>query len=147
MNMARRCLICGSTICAPWCDANLPPEYNSLKEIIEKRYGTSVGSGRHRLTFASNRVVIKLPRNISGAAANEREFNVYKANHGVAKCVCDDARLARCRLVRIMGLPVIIMEKLNISHKWQNAPEWAGSFDTMQVGRDKRGTWKAYDYA
>lgn len=53
--------------------------------------------------------------------------------------------MAKCKLIYIGGIPVIIMEKIddNEDHK---LPKWAWKYDGGQVGLDKKGNFKAYDY-
>lgn len=115
-------------------------QYDQLKEFLQAKYGEPIGSGRHRLTFASKRVVIKMPWNTEAIAANNSEYRIYKIDLSCRE------RLARCRKIELFGVPVIVMEKLNINIDWREKPSWSMNYDCGQVGKDRKGNLKAYDY-
>lgn len=69
--------------------------------------------------------------------ANEDEYQ--NQNH-------PENKHAKCKLIHMKqsGIPILIMEKVNISVK--DKPDWAWCYDCGQVGTDKKGRFKAYDY-
>lgn len=127
-----------TSLCTKDCIHRQPETFAELRMRLCKKYGEPVGSGRHRITFASKRVVIKIPKSNAAISANHSEYGRFKLNKGEP--------LARCRLVTILGLPVIIMEKLDLSTHWNSLPSWSMSYDCGQVGLDRKGNFKAYDY-
>ena len=127
--------------CSPTCEYRRPEQYMELYERLRRKYGEPIGEGRHRTTFASNCVVIKIPRNNSALIATQSEYRRYKR-----KDPSESDRLARCRMVTMNDLPVIIMEKLDTSTDYRDKPDWSWQYDTGQVGKDRKGNFKAYDY-
>lgn len=105
-----------------------------------------IGYGRHRATYDNGKTVIKIPRHYNGAADNEYEARLFK-QYGTT----EDGRgvkLARCKLLKDGCL---VMEKLEqdyykIRHN-PSYPNWSAYIDCGQVGVDKKGVFKAYDYA
>jgi hypothetical protein len=55
---------------------------------------------------------------------------------------------ARNRMIVLpkSGIPIIVMEKLNIDIHFEELPDWAWDYDSGQVGKDRRGRFKAFDY-
>lgn len=129
--------------CSDTCEYRQHDSYDALMARLRSKYGEPVGEGRHRITFASKRVVIKMPKNIGALFANQSEYRSFKQSGG--NCG-GDARLARCRMVWMFNVPVIIMEKLDLNIDYRDKPNWAWNFDCGQIGKDRKGNLKAYDY-
>ena len=124
-----------------------------------------LGEGRHRRGYGNDHIVIKLPITADGMAANEREYKLYKKqvdhvqkskdkeylkNMGLTPADPEDediTKYAKCRLKYVDNIPILIMEKLDTSIKWKNLlPRWTMYVDSSQVGYDKKGKIKAYDF-
>jgi hypothetical protein len=112
-----------------------------LKTYLKHKYGESIGEGRHRIAFAGKHCIIKMPVHFSTIRANHSEYNRFKNPRSD-----ENGRLARCRLVNLFDIPVIVMEKVEPVRNCLEMPEWAWQFDCGQVGKDSRGNIKAYDY-
>lgn len=108
-------------------------------ETAEVKYGPHLPSelGRRHI-FVSKRNVIKFPRDIRGMIDNFSEAYLYSLK--------TDPNLARCRIGHINRLPVLVMEKINIDPTHPDIPKWADNTDRRQVGLNRKGQWKAYDY-
>jgi len=115
---------------------------------LNRKYGHPA-CGRHRCTFSSKAVVIKVPLNQGGVAANSREYQLWKEQ--VAQGYSDprEIRYSRSRIIYVHDLPLLVMQKLDIARSYEQGPmpDWAGWVDCGQVGKDKRGNWRAYDFA
>lgn len=98
--------------------------------------------GRHRCTFISiNRnIVIKIPKNSTGIAVNLDEYK--SQNH-------PENKHAKSKLIYMeqTGIPILIMEKLDVVTNYANRPRWGWEYDGDQIGIDRKGRWKAYDYS
>lgn len=120
-----------------WQDVFLPKCAEFLMKFGFNEYPEC---GRHRCTFINkNRnVVIKVPSCELGMASNEDEYNSR-----------NDIQHANCKLLFLnkTRIPIIIMEKLNIDHPYKDLPDWANTYDCCQVGSNKSGKFKAYDYS
>lgn len=125
--------------CHEHCEYRQPDSYDALMAHLRSKYGEPIGEGRHRITFASKRVVVKMPKNIGAITASQCEYSMFKNSNG-------DERLARCRMIWLFNVPVIIMEKLDIDIDYRSKPDWAWNYDSGQVGKDRKGNIKAYDY-
>lgn len=119
-----------------WDECFIPKCTEFLKQI---GFVNPSECGRHRCVFISNNreVVIKIPNCSMGIMANEDEYQ--NQNH-------PENKHAKCKLIHMKqsGIPILIMEKVNISVK--DKPDWAWCYDCGQVGTDKKGRFKAYDY-
>jgi len=115
-------------------------QYNIVFDYLKSRYGVPIGEGRHRITFESKYCVVKLPHNMEGCHSNLHEAFCYNNN------ISERDRLAKCKIVNFYCFPLLIMQKLNLDFSWTEHPSWASYYDCHQVGRSRRGDWKAYDY-
>lgn len=98
--------------------------------------------GTNRLTFFSDKNVIKIPINEVGFLANEYEHNMYMENP-------DSYPLAKNKLIFIRDIPVILMEKVKLiipSKKEYKSDPWIFSIDCEQVGINRKNKIVAYDY-
>lgn len=127
--------------CHALCPERRHDSYDALMNALREKYGEPIGEGRHRITFESKHVVIKMPKNMGGVFAGPTEYHRYKR-----KDPSERDRLARCRMVTMFDVPVIIMEKLRTDIDYRTKPPWAFEYDCGQIGLDKHGHYKAYDY-
>lgn len=123
------------------CFHRQPDTYNMLMLRLRAKYGSPIGEGRHRITFAGDRIVLKMPKNLAAIDASQTEFARYKR-----KDPSESRYLAHCRLLWMYGVPVIAMEKLDTDIDYRTKPEWSWAYDSGQVGLDRKGNFKAYDY-
>lgn len=129
-----------------------PFKYQSLNEFAHPaetieflgRTLKLINWGRHRNTYDDGKFVVKVPRNESGRHDNYREADLFKFYREQGHP--DGQRLARCRVLKNGYL---VMEKLEtrIGCDWDKLPKWANYIDCGQVGLDRKGVYKAYDYA
>lgn len=111
-----------------------------------------LGEGRHRKVYAlpSGRNVIKIPIGRRGEVANLWEAIVWRNRHEQAtwpwmlQNEIRGIKLARCRLVP--GTYNLVMEKL-LTCKSRPSDPWVMDVDCYQVGKDRQGRFKAYDFA
>lgn len=103
--------------------------------ILTEKYGQPE-CGRNRATFISKHCVIKFPLNDNGIADNDWEGSV------------SGPELAKGRWIEIDGFVCVIQEKLTMleDFSYKNLPDWVGSVDGGQVGYDKKGRLKAFDF-
>lgn len=113
-----------------------------VKEKLTKKYGRANATGRNRLVFYSKNFVIKVPKNEDGLNDNTTEARSYQLSKKYK-----NPELAPARLIHLYDLPVIVMSKLNTDVPIKDLPDWASFYDTFQVGLDRKGRFKAYDYA
>jgi len=126
------------------------------------RYGFPVGFGRNRITWESNRVVIKVPRNDYGIHDNHQEAVVSKSYFKRAKALrfmpttdlSVEPQYAKARIFQYMSIPIVIMQRVHpMSYTRLDTiyggfiPDWIYSVDCMQVGETSKGAIVAYDYA
>ncbi len=105
---------------------------------LKDKYGSSM-DGKNRYVCISRSIVLKVPKNVYGVIDNLHEARLFKTEN--------DTHLARCKIKLINGLPVLIMQKLTlVSNETHTFPDWAQCVESKQVGLDKYGRWKAYDY-
>lgn len=118
-------------------------ELNSLAfDAMEKlalKYGNPE-CGRNRATFLSHHFVIKFPLNKKGIADNIFEGTRYSRKKYYAKG----------RIININGFKCVIQERLKmpklserVASEW---PSWVSKIDCGQVGFDRKGNLKAYDF-
>lgn len=113
---------------------------------------TFLGSGRGRSTYVytrrgrDSRIVVKLPLGEFGERCNKYEAECWK--HGHSHLQRD--KLARCRLVWVQSVPVIVMTRVDPVRTplddTRPVPNWAYVVDCQQVGTTPRGRLVAYDY-
>jgi hypothetical protein len=108
------------------------------KTVFEGKYGLEIGEGIYRIVYGNEHIVIKVPKNIIGYYNNITEYRAFRQN---------PINRAICRLKYINDIPILIMEKLDLISGRFQMPNWARTIDNAQVGKDKKGRFKAYDYA
>lgn len=104
---------------------------------LTKKYGEPK-IGTTRACFMSKRYVLKFPINDRGEFCNDWEGSV-SADY-----------LARGRWLEIDGFICVMQERLVEADwdgkKYSDFPDWVGSVDCGQVGYDRKGVLKAYDF-
>lgn len=128
----------------PFIKSSREVDYFKLLSYFTDRYGPKIGAGRHRVGFARGNVVVKVPKNDQGMIDNIREYNMYQRSLKDPKGYHP---MARNKLLYVDDVPILYIEKLDVSDRLENYPPWAEEIDSLQVGRDKKGKWKAFDYA
>lgn len=113
-----------------------------ILEYFEKRY-QFLGTGTRRAVFLTpnERWVVKVPLSGMGMLGNRTEARRYAA--------LPDDIYAKARLHNIMplGIPVLFMEYLEpVMEGFSELPDWTWGIEMWQVGYDKYGNLKAYDY-
>lgn len=109
-----------------------------------------LGAGRHRITFDfGNDCVVKVPRNAGGVQANREEAEISAKWRDEPEYLTG-VRFARCVLVKMFGVEVLVMEKVRPAIRRVNStwPTWAVLIDSEQVGWSNRtNCYVAYDYS
>lgn len=111
-----------------------------MLDIIGLKY---LGSGRHRDVYLlpSGKNVIKVPSSRDGVASNHREARIrYEKDPWTDK----EKVYARCRI--IPGTNFLVMEYIDPVISCNNLPKWTNCIDCGQVGYNRKGELKAYDY-
>lgn len=126
---------------------NDPAELHQKMESMGFKFE---GIGRHRIVFSRKGVVIKIAHCPDGEFANFQEYKsqdkimVYSKEQN--KTLPIPERRAKCKLFFLPnGAPALVMEKVECVT--EGRPDWSDFYDCRQVGKDKEGNWKAYDYA
>lgn len=105
-------------------------EQDAEKALIRltEKYGIPE-CGRNRATFISKHCVIKFPLNDWEGSVSSPE-------------------LAKGRWIKIDDFVCVIQEKLKMveNFSYDTLPDWVGSIDGGQVGYDKKGRLKAFDF-
>lgn len=122
---------------ADWDNENL----NARAEVVLARLIEKYGEpecGRNRAVFLSKNYVLKFPLNDGGVGDNDWEGSV-SADH-----------LAVGRWIQIDGFVCVMQERLTHippeEFSYDNLPDWVGFIDGGQVGYDRQGRLKAYDF-
>lgn len=118
-----------------WEDKTINARAETMLLKLTTKYGIPQ-CGRNRATFISKNYVIKFPLNDNGIADNDWEGS------------CSASYLARGRWIKIDGFVCVMQEKLTIlqGHELSDLPEWVNSIDGRQVGYDRKGNLKAFDF-
>lgn len=104
-----------------------------LVDKLTAKYGEP-DCGRNRAVFISKFCVIKVPINDNGVIDNDWEASVKSDT------------TANGRWLEIDGLVCCMQQKLNTEIKDHDLPDWVGSVDCQQVGYDRKGNLRAYDF-
>lgn len=117
--------------------ADLDAQAEAALAKLMAKYGEPL-LGTTRATFLSKNYVLKFPLNANGNRANDWEGSV-SADH-----------LARGRWLQIEGFICVMQERL-VELDWNNTkytdlPDWVECIDCGQVGYDKQGNLKAFDF-
>lgn len=127
-----------------------------IKLFLQKK-AVPLGYGRHKATFAHGNYVYRIPISLGAFDELFVEANISKAaKQGFFIWDCGDSYIlpAKTRIITIMDIPVQVMEKLipvarystgALEENWLKYLERCG--DGKQVGRDKNGTIKAFDFS
>ncbi len=69
-------------------------------------------------------------------------------NHWEAWRHNTETHYARCKIININDVGCLLMERLEVinGHGTPNLPYWVDFIDCGQVGYDKKGRLKAYDF-
>lgn len=125
--------------------ANVIAAVRTVREQIDKLY-TMEGQGTSRAVYRSSDCVYKCPiEHYSGAVfncmTNLVEALTYTSNHERAFPVVP------CRIVwHELGVPIIVMERVEVYYASGNEPGWAEQVDSNQVAYSPLlGSWGAYD--
>jgi hypothetical protein len=110
-----------------------------FRPVFIAKFGAAIGSGRNREGYGSTSAIFKLPITVDGMYENAWERTRFVRG--------PDKNLARCRLLHLEDVPVLAMVLLDTDHTNKNLPDWADFIDCRQVGFDRRGNVRAYDYA
>lgn len=113
------------------------PELLNLVTALCEKYGDPIGGGRNRSVWKTgNGNVVKVPRNQFGVTDNYTEAS----DQG-------DKLLANCKMILIEDHPIVVMEWIEwYVGDFSDLPEWCGFIDCCQVGYNKNGVLKAFDY-
>lgn len=102
--------------------------------------------GRHRAVFDLGSWVVKIPTCDNGYADNDWEGSITSQSKR------RDIQYAETRMVYYRNIPIVFMEKIidasfdEIRKRLKKVPDWVYSVDCQQVGFNKHGELKAYDY-
>lgn len=107
---------------------------------LQLKYGKPA-YGRNRATFFSKKFVIKVPINQYGDLDNTWEAKHFKT----------EPYYTKTRLIQINGLYCVMAEKLDRINPYSDQhrgsmPPWVDWVDCGQVGYDRKGRLKAYDF-
>ena len=120
-----------------WDDEYVDAQAEAQLALLTLKYGIPE-CGRNRATFFGKHCVIKFPLNDNGIADNDWEGS------------CSADYLAVGKWIEIGGFVCVMQEKLipipENEFSYDNLPDWVGSIDGGQVGYDKKGRLKAYDF-
>lgn len=112
-------------------------KYVELYSLLFSKYNGVVNCGNRRVCFYTDRgFVVKMPWRIKGELDNLIEAREYNK----------DKNFAKCKLVIIKEIPVLVMEEVYPVDS-SNLPEWCKEIDSSQVGINRAGKLVAYDYA
>jgi len=108
-----------------------------LLTTLERKYGQP-SCGNSRATFISRHCVIKFPLNFKGLLDNSIESKVPTDDY---------AQYAKGRKINLGDFNCLVQEKLSMPKSFLDLPTWIMSIDCCQVGYDRKGRLKAYDFA
>lgn len=121
-------------------------ELKELSEYLTARFGLPIGSGRNRTVWKTNKGnVVKAPRNWDGVVDNEFENSTSDESLGYEI-------LGKTGCFYVKGIPILVMEYLKDASREEiddyigSSFDWTGSIDCGQVGFNKDGQLRAYDY-
>lgn len=125
---------------------------HKMKMKYINQYGyTLIGRGSYRIGFELNSDwIIKFPLNSSGVRCNLVEAKLYEIYKNTG-------RYAKCCIKDYHGIPLIVMESIKDFYeehtydsmndlKYPDLPHWCHHQDGPQIGYNKKGKLKIYDY-
>lgn len=139
------------TTCDKWCfdcfeTRKRGIEADAIIKQLREKY-TFLGLGRERIVFRlkSGNYVLKFPLGCSGERANDWEGSVItnKNKVGLRK---DIVITPKTRWVNYKGFVCVIMEYVNEEIEREEYPDWSGSVDDGQVGKNRDGKIVAFDF-
>lgn len=127
-----------------WCVREPYVSWGRFGELLEDH--ESLGAGGTRWAFRQGGVVVKLAMNTLGLIHNWLEADLYRRLKELNPYPPENPPVpARCRILK--NQVALVMAYLTPCGYTEHAPEWANYLDCQQVGFDRRGVVRAYDYA
>lgn len=119
-----------------WDDSTINDRAKIVLNRLMAKYGEP-SCGKNRATFIGKNFVIKFPRSDSGINDNCIESSY------------SDDTTAKSRGFILDGFLCVVQERLVMPTKEQrkSMPSWVDFIDCGQVGFDRKGNLKAYDFA
>lgn len=121
-------------------------ELSELSEYLTARFGLPIGSGRNRTVWKTSKGnVVKVPRNWNGAVDNE--FESMNSDKTLGYEI-----LGKTKCFYIDGIAILVMEYLErasceeVNEYIGSSFDWTDFIDCGQVGFNKNGQLRAYDY-
>ncbi len=132
----------------------LKTNFSKIVEYLTKKGAKKLFYGCDRVAMCRGNAVYKIPRNDGGVAANLKEEYIFKkvCKHKEA-LVTEEKQtellgFARCRLIHLFEIPVLIMEKvIPLLDDDFRRTEFVNQFDGGQLGEGRRGDFLFYDYS
>ena len=141
--------------------ANYEVMAKALIERLMAKGFKPLGKGSTRVAFVRKNLIIKIPKGIQYFTDTFSEAYVSEnSKKGIFTWIYDEIerhiKIAKTRLIYIDNIPIIVMEKVipvsreeTESARFEKA-EWlthmVNSGDGYQVGRDRKGEVKAFDF-
>lgn len=120
---------------------DIPEHKANVLKVVAKltaKYGEP-SCGRNRATFIGKNFVFKVARNGWGEIDNRYEARVKSGEY------------CKGRIINIGDVSVLVQEKVTpyfkAGLKAKDLPSWTDFIDCAQVGFDRKGALKAYDFA
>lgn len=117
---------------------NFPAKKKKCQEYLKERGWVRIGDGRGRTVYCKKNsmdYVLKLPIQEEAQQENRKEVELSSK----------DDRYANARKVELFGVDCVLMEYIT-PEKSGYGPPWSAKVDQAQVGKDKNGKWKAFDF-
>lgn len=120
---------------------DIPEHKANVLEVVAKliaKYGEP-SCGRNRATFIGKNFVFKVARNVHGEIDNWYEGRVKSEEY------------CKGRIIKMGEVSVLVQEKVKPYFEcgltYKQLPSWVDFIDCAQVGFDRKGVLKAYDFA
>lgn len=123
------------TIISKYCSGQYGENQNDFIGLIDSLSSEFeiIGEGRARIVFAHGNYVIKAPKSLEGLEDNWWEADKSKISDKFCRC-------------KLLGNVLLIMERVDTDIDRSSLPSWAYGIDCQQVGINKFGKLKAYDF-
>jgi hypothetical protein len=132
----------------------LSKNFKKVVEYFNAKGAKKLFYGTERVAMCRGKFVYKIPRNFDGCCANFKEEyisrKVCKQKEALITYYGDSGVLgfARCRLVFIHEIPVLVMEKVTpLLDDDRRRTTFMSNFDGGQFGEGRRGDFLCYDYS
>jgi len=104
-----------------------------IKKQFEEWKWVYIGEGNNRIALKYRNIVVKIPKNPNGIDDNYSKPCMKYA--------------PKSKIIELpkTGIPLLFMEYLNPNVK-EKLPQWTLSYDCQQVGYDRKGNLKLYDW-